>query len=86
MDERENDPTRPVREHHAGHELHPFRMTGGTLGRNVPSRPPAHLAASRSDLLTAPAPPAPTWAPPTTSHTTENSAHAASSSQYPASS
>ncbi|MFD1234432.1 histidine kinase, partial [Pseudonocardia benzenivorans] len=64
MDERENDPTRPVREHHAGHELHPFRMTGGTLGRNVPTRPPAHLAASRSELLTAPA--APTWAPPTT--------------------
>ncbi|GAY10457.1 histidine kinase [Pseudonocardia sp. N23] len=65
MDERENDPSRPAREHHAGHELPPFRMTGGTFGRNDSVRravtfadPEATTAITAADVLTAaPAPP-----------------------------
>ncbi|GEL24718.1 hypothetical protein PSU4_36720 [Pseudonocardia sulfidoxydans NBRC 16205] len=70
MDERENDLSRPAREHHAGHELPPFRMTGGTLGRNVSGHrpgPDATTAVTVTDVLTAAGPPAagpPVAAPP----------------------
>ncbi|ODU02555.1 MAG: hypothetical protein ABS81_17275 [Pseudonocardia sp. SCN 72-86] len=80
MDERETDPSRPAREHQAGHELPPFRMTGGTFGRNVSGRRPEPGADSRgvayadpeattavtvNDVLTAAAPPARGWESPT---------------------